>query len=202
MTYPWVKLGDMTQQAPAARAASRVSGDTQDAHKAFADALGDREHHDPDAIAVRPLTLDCGSPLPKTLRVYLYRATAPESERKEGTFRIQVTGLASAREPGHLDWSNDGWPLLAGYEPNLGAFILWDAGIYDQGTGIVWSRNVQVSRSTILEAMAQGIAEETRHLRGQVDEVVVACTASHLEAAVARRLNLTIERLVAGRQVK
>jgi hypothetical protein len=57
---------------------------------------------------------------------------------------------------------------LAGYEPNL--------CIHSVGRGITPGHRHRVVPKCAgvlqhaLEAMAQGIAEETRHLRGQVDE--------------------------------
>jgi hypothetical protein len=178
----------------------RAAPETQAAHAAFVSALGDAAKVGAGSLDRRPMVLSCRTPLPGLLKVYLYRPTAPESERKEGTYRIQVTGLAADRQPGHFDWTEGALPLLAGYEPDLGVFVLWDAGIYDQGDGVVWSRNVQVSGRTLFQAMAVGLAEEERHLRGQFDEVVVACTAGRLEEAIVRRWELTVERLVSGRQ--
>lgn len=195
------KLTHVGDVAEADQQISRVSAETRAAHTAFLAALGDGARISAGALGTRPLVLHCSTPLPSLLRVYLYRPTAPPSERKDGTYRIQVTGLAPNRTPGHFDWTRGGLPILAGFEPELRVFILWDAGIYDQGNGVVWSRNVQVAGQTLFRAMASGTAEETRHLRSQVDEVVVACTARHLQQALLRRWELTVGRLIDARPV-
>lgn len=197
MTDQCGSLGVMGTADVQAIHSSRVGADTQAAHASFAAALGSRADHGAEALGRRPLVLRCSSPLPELLNVYLYRPTSPESERKEGTYRIQITGLAPRRERGHFDRSNGALPLLAGFEPDLRVFVLWDAGIYDRGEGIVWSRNVQVAGRTIFDAMARGMSEELRHLRGGHDEIVVACTAGQLDQGIVRRWDLTLARLLA-----
>jgi hypothetical protein len=89
MTYLHVKLGDMTQQAPVARAASRVSGDTRTPirRSPMHSATG---HHDPDAIAVRP-SPRLRQPATEDVEGVPVSRNRSGIRTQEGTFCIQVT---------------------------------------------------------------------------------------------------------------
>lgn len=144
----------------------------------------------------RPLELVGKSPLPSLIRVYAYTMTAPESERQVGAWRIQVTGLAAERTPAHFDWSDGAFVVLAGFDESLKVFALWDAGIYDGPQGVAWSRNCQVLDRTLYQALTEGVAEQTRHLRSHTQETVVAASSKHLVEGLSLRWTRTVQRLL------
>src|SRR4051812_15769300 len=128
-----------------------------------------------ETLRAKPLVVDLALPLPSKLRIYLYGATQHPSERQQGTFKIQLTvGVARDGQPTnsknlYFDRSNDIRPILAGYQPDLNLFILWDADLHDVGDGFPYSKNVQappdLAGQRTVRALAIGFW------------AVVACTA-------------------------
>ncbi len=168
-------------------------------HRRFIAALGGSvASHAP--LDSKPFELDLGSPLPTRLRLYIFTATRPPGGRPIGEHKIQLIAPGQKRgERASLDQSDGRIVLLAGYAADEDVFVLWDAGLY---TDFAWSRNVQVKASTIVEATAGKIAEQKRQLRppggGVATEILIACPPSLLAEALARRIDLTRERMVNG----
>ncbi len=149
-----------------------------------------------DAVQYRPLELRGLHPLPPLLRVYLYRMTSPITERQVGAYRIQITFPGQRRGRASFDRSDAAFVVLAGYEPDLDVYALWDAQLYDGPDGIPFSRNCQVLDSTLYRALADGVAEQTRRLKSaHTDEVVVAAAGADLVCGLLRRLERTWDRL-------
>jgi hypothetical protein len=165
----------------------------EDLHRTFLEALnGAVLSH--SALDVKPLEVDLKGPLPPKLRIYLYNATYPPGGRTMGEHKIQLIVPGQARgERGNFDSSGGRIPILAGYRPDVGIFMLWDAELY---VDFSYSRNVQVMAETVYEAFAQGIARQERHLWSRDDEVVITADARHLARALLERQRETLRRLL------
>jgi hypothetical protein len=142
----------------------------------------------------KPLEIDCKSPLPPKLRVYIYNATYPPGGRTMGEHKIQLIVPGQERsERGNFDASGGRIPLLVGFRPDLRIFMLWDAELY---VDFAYSRNVQVMPETVYEAFALGIARQERRLWTQNSEIVIATDARHLAEAILERQRETLKRLL------
>lgn len=148
-------------------------------------------------LSSKPLDLDCKLPIPPRLRLYLFKATQPQSERKSGTHRVQVTvGRKGART--YLDRSGDRSVILAGYVSDWDVFILWDAGLVD-ARGISYSRNLQCDDETVLQSLSRRIATGEKQLKGLGrNQTVVVARAQYLEEALVERIELTRRALAAS----
>ncbi|WP_329159575.1 hypothetical protein OHA63_25845 [Streptomyces anulatus] len=145
-------------------------------------------------LGKKPFDLRAAAPLPPLMRVYLYTITTHPSERQQGAYRIQITLPNKSR---YFDTTDDAHVILAGYEPNLEVFALWDADAHNIGKGIPNSKGVQILEDTLLEAMSLGVARQTRKLRGADEsETVVASRPDTLPEALELRWQLSIERLI------
>lgn len=177
---------------------AKAQGRTREANQRLATSLGGRcELRDPAAMHQKPFDLLSRAPLPTLLRVYTYGLTTHPSERQAGAYRIQITLPAAAR--GHFDWSEDAFVVLAGYEPGLDVFALWDAEAHDAGHQIAQSKGVQVHESTLLEAANQGLGLQDRKLRPRTlgVETIVAARHDRLFDALCLRWQLYIDRITA-----
>lgn len=165
----------------------------EELHRTFLEALSESvvSH---SALEEKPLEVDLRSPLPPKLRVYLYNATYPPGGRTMGEHKIQLIVPGQGRgERGNFDSSGGRIPILAGYRPDLGIFMLWDAELY---VDFAYSRNVQVMPETVYEAFAQGIGRQERHLWSLDDEIVITADARHLGVALLERQRETLKRLL------
>ena len=146
------------------------------------------------SVGSKPLELNLRNPLPPKLRLYLYNATYPPGGRTMGEHKIQLIVPGQGRgERGNFDSSDGRIPVLAGYRPDLGIFMLWDAELY---VDFSYSRNVQVMPETVYEAFAQGIGRQTRNLWTGNAEVVITADAEHLVEAILLRQQETLKRLL------
>jgi hypothetical protein len=162
-------------------------------HSRFLKALGEYVGGFSD-LAKKPLDIDLRSPLPGKWRVYLYNCTYPPGGRTMGEHKVQLIIPGQARKQrANFDSSAGRIPLLAGYRPDIGIFILWDAEMY---VDFSYSRNVQVMPDTVYEAFARGIGRQQRHLRTNEDEVVITADAAHLAEALLERQKATLKRLL------
>src|SRR5437868_9738065 len=162
-------------------------------HQTFLDAVADRVTSHSD-VEEKPLEVDLRTPLPPKLRVYMYNATYPPGGRTMGEHKIQLIVPGQERGArGNFDSSGGRIPLLAGYRPDLGIFMLWDAELY---VDFAYSRNVQVMPETVYEAFARGLARQRRHLWSQAAEIVITADASHLGQAILERQQETLKRLL------
>jgi len=162
-------------------------------HRTFLKAL-DSAVISHSEITVKPLEVDLKSPLPPKLRVYIYNATYPPGGRTMGEHKIQLIIPGQERGArGNFDTSGGRIPLLAGYRPDLGIFMLWDAELY---VDFAYSRNVQVKPETVYEAFAQGIGRQKRNLWNQPAEIVIVSDAGHLAQAILERQRETLKRLL------
>lgn len=175
---------------------SRASAKTKLANQLFAASLTNRS--DPAStpeLDKKPFDLNLLAPLPGLLRVYMFTMTTHPSERQQGAYRIQIMLPKQAR---HFDMTDDPFVILAGYDPILEIFCLWDAAAHDVGKGIPHSKGVQVREETLLAAMSEGMARQSRHLRDVGEhETVVASRPDALPKAIELRWQLSIERLTA-----
>jgi hypothetical protein len=172
---------------------SRV--ETPELHRVFLEALGDSviHHSDPQR---KPLEIDLSHPLPSKIRVYIYTATHPVGGRPECEHKIQlIVPDQEKHEKGDFDHSDGRIVILAGFEPELEVFILWDANLYEQ---FAYSRNVQVKGPTVYAALAGRLATQERCLRNVGPETVVAARKDLLCAALRRRYELSVARLARG----
>ncbi len=174
---------------------SRAGASTRLANRLFAASLAD--HCSPGntlELGKKPFDLRAAAPLPPLMRVYIYTMTTHPSERQQGAYRIQIILPNRGR---HFDSTDDAYVILAGYNPNLEVFALWDADAHDIGKGIPHSKGVQILEDTLLEAMSLGVALQTRKLRGTDEsETVVASRPDTLPEALELRWQLSVERLV------
>ena len=168
---------------------------TSSLHAQFVKALG-ASVTTASNVETKPLLLDLRPPLPSRVRIYMYNLTHPPGGRavEECKIQIIVPGQSSGQK-GDFDQSDGRFVLLAGYDPGMGVFVLWDAEIY---RGFGYSRNVQVKLDTVCNALAGGIGEQTRLSQG-VQELVLTAQAQRLSDAIIWRWKLSIERAVGGR---
>lgn len=168
----------------------------EDLHRVFLDAL-DRYVLSYTDVQAKPLEVDLKPPLPPKLRVYMYNATYPPGGRATGEHKIQIIVPGQERGArGNFDSSGGRIPLLVGYRPDLGIFMLWDAELY---VDFAYSRNVQVKAETVYEAFARGIGTQKRHLSNQPVEIVITADARNVGQAILRRQQETLARLLGGR---
>jgi len=161
-------------------------------NEAFLAALGDSvlSH---GATSSKPLEVDLAPPLPHRIRAYLYRVTGPPGGRTPGEHKIQL--ILPGQDRGvraSLDYAGGRIVILGGLQVDLGVFVLWDSAKY---VDFSYSRNVQVRLETILAALGGGIATQTRSIRGQGRETVIACVPDMLPQALQMRLDLTADGL-------
>lgn len=175
---------------------------TEALHRAFVKSLGSivTAHSD---LAKKPLLVDLSSPLHLRARLYCYTLTHPPGGRTTGEHKVQlmVPGQAKGTRA-NFDLSDGRVVLLAGYQPELEVFALWDSGLYRD---FPHSRNVQVKAETLYAAYAGGIATQERKIWSQWDdgasgwkgiEVVVTALASRLPEAIEIRQQLSLERML------
>jgi hypothetical protein len=178
-------------------------------HRVLLRALGSAVTQLPpnEALRTKPLVVDLALPLPSKLRIYLYGATQHASERQQGTFKAQLTvGVDRCGEPtdakkGNLyfDRAGDIRPILAGYQPDLNLFVLWDADMHDVGDGFPYSKSVQAPPDLVWHAVAQGLAQDTRSLKRPArTESLVAARPHRLAEALGLRIRLSNTALCAG----
>ena len=168
-------------------------------HQRFLDALEDavRSH---GALDRKPLEADLAPPLPSRIRVYIFNATRPPGGRPLGEHKVQLILPGQRRgDRASFDHSGGRIVLLSGYAAEENVFVLWDAGLY---ADFAWSRNVQVKSETLVRATAGKIAEQERRLRpahgNAVAETLLACPPKRLADALARRVEITRDRMVRG----
>jgi len=162
-------------------------------HEVFLGALGGRVTSH-STTSAKPLEVDLVAPLPSHVRVYLYNATHPPGGRTMGEHKVQLMLPGQLRgERANFDHSGGRIVLLAGYEAEMGVFVLWDAGLY---RNFPFSRNVQVKAETIYEAYATGLALQERRLWGHDKEILIAAFAPRLADAIHMRTGLSLTRLL------
>jgi len=162
-------------------------------HALFLNALSPAVTSHSD-ILQKPLEIDLSPPLPQKIRLYIYNATHPPGGRTLGEHKIQL--IVPDQQRGHrgsFDQTDGRIVLLAGYEPEFGVFILWDAGVYPKFT---YSRNIQVRAETVYSGLAGKIGQQQRRIRGQGVETVLTTRAALLPEAIVQRMKLTRERLL------
>jgi hypothetical protein len=163
-------------------------------HAAFVEALdGFIVRH--SALSDKPVEVDVGPPVSLRLRVYLYNVTHPPGGRTLGEHKIQLMVPGQGRaERGNFDHSGGRVVLLAGYEPELSVFVLWDAGLYRD---FPFSRNVQVKAETVYGAYANGVCAQERR-QWHAKEVVVAAYKTRLLDGIQLRAQMSLYRLLDG----
>lgn len=155
----------------------------QELHQRFLDALGSLVVRT-DSVDDKPLTLEASPPLPSRLRVYLFNSTNPPGGRSGGEHKIQLI-VGPRGDRGNFDFSEERAVVVAGYESDYDAFILWDASRYHS---FAYSRNVQVRTDTIEEAVTRNaVATQTRSLgSGDLELVIAVPSARLIDGLVAR----------------
>ncbi|MGC4819085.1 hypothetical protein [Micromonospora sp. DT63] len=199
----WLEMPEQEFQASYRPARSLTSSYL---HRVLIRALGSAVTRLPpeEALRSKPLVIDLALPLPSKLRFYLYGATQHPSERQQGTFKVQLTcGVSRDDQPSskyrHFDRTGDIRPILAGYQPDLNVFILWDADLHDVGDGFPFSKNVQAPPDLVWHAVARGLDQDTRRLkRPSVTESIVAVRPRQLAEALHLRIRLSNEALCGG----
>jgi len=167
--------------------------DQRQLHEAFVSALGPSVETQSD-VGLKPLELDLKAPLPRRIRLYLYNLTHPPGGRTLGEHKVQLIVPGQQRgERASFDHSSGRIVILAGYEPEIEVFALWDAGLYPDFS---YSRNVQVRAETIYAALAGKIGLQQRRIRGQGKEFVIAARPINLPTALWCRVEITRKRLV------
>ena len=156
-------------------------------HRAFLDALDGHvlAHGD---LGQKPLDLDLALPLPQRLRLYLYSLVVGGNSRP-GEFKavLRVPGQVVG-EYGTFDHSGGRLAVLAAYRNDLDVFVLWDASLHGR---FKHAGNMQVKDTVVAQAAAAGWAQQRRPLRSGIIEIVFACRASSLPAAIADRVTWT-----------
>lgn len=180
-------VGDLTERVP-----------PEEMHQKVVEALGSTLVRSHGSFASKPFELDLAPPLPQRVRIYMYNATRPPGGRPLGEHKIQLIVPGQRRaERASFDNGDGRIVLLIGYAAEEDVFVLWDAGLYSD---FAWSRNVQVKAETIIEASAGKLATQERQLRPPTGrptvETLIAVKPRRLAEAIARRMELTRERLL------
>jgi hypothetical protein len=167
-------------------------------HRRFVGGLGDIVATDlaDAAMTTKPLDLECRSPLPRNLRLYVFNCTDHPSERKAGDYRIQLRLPGQARrERGRLAMQAGVLVLLAGYVAEFDVFVFWDAHAHEE---FPYSKGIQVAAHTVHEAAIRGQSEQRRDVRGGggYAESVLAVRTDHLPSGLRRREELTRQSLL------
>ncbi|WP_367394714.1 helix-turn-helix domain-containing protein [Cupriavidus sp. Agwp_2] len=167
-------------------------------HRRLVHALGSSSVRSHSHWDEKPFEMDLNSPLPHKVRVYMYNATRPPGGRPLGEHKVQLIVPGQRRgQRGSFDNGDGRIVLLVGYAAEEDVFVLWDAGLY---TDFAWSRNVQVKAETIIQASAGKLATQERQLRPPsgrpIVETVLAVKPRGVAEAIARRMELTRERLL------
>lgn len=201
--HPPVTSSPPTEKAQAATKALQMDELTErlpqeDLHLRLVQALGTASVRLHAPLESKPFEMDLAPPLPQRVRVYMYNATRPPGGRPLGEHKIQLMVPGKGRgERASFDNGDGRIVLLVGYAAEEDVFILWDAGLYPD---FAWSRNVQVKAETIIEASAGKLATQERQLRPATGkatvETVLAVKSRRLAEAIARRMELTRERLL------
>lgn len=146
-----------------------------------------------EAVASKPLELHLHLPLPPRLRFYIFLATQHESERQVDTYRVQLTaGDAAAPKKFRFSRASSIRPVLMGYVAALDLFIIWDADVIDAGGGFSYSQGVQAPPDLVYRALAEGVADGTRHVRrAGTRESIVVVRRSRLVDGLLRRIELS-----------
>lgn len=153
---------------------------------------------DPATLSLtnKPLDLECRSPLPRNLRLYVFNCTDHPSERKAGDYRIQLRLPGQPRrERGQLAMQAGVLVLLAGYVAEFDVFVFWDANAHQE---FPYSKGIQVGAHTVHAAAIRGQSEQHRDVRGggRYPESVLAVRTDHLLAGLRRREELTRQSLL------
>jgi hypothetical protein len=167
-------------------------------HRRFVAGLGDVVATDLAGapMTTKPLDLECRSPLPRNLRLYVFNCTDHPSERKAGDYRIQLRLPGQARrERGRLAMEAGVLVLLAGYVAEFDVFVFWDAHAHQE---FPYSKGIQVAAHTVHEAAIRGQSEQRRDVRGGggYAESVLAVRTDHLPSGLRRREELTRQSLL------
>ncbi|MEX2324051.1 MAG: hypothetical protein WEA29_09820 [Acidimicrobiia bacterium] len=159
--------------------------DTASLHIGFLEDLGDLVL-EASAVEDKPLEVSLSPPLPERVRAYIYNLTSPPGGRPTGEHKIQLIAPGQGRgERGTFDFSDDAFVLLAGFSPEDGVYVLWDAPLHNDFS---WSANVQVRGETIESALAEGLATQDRQLRSarETERVVVVPRGNLVDGLIAR----------------
>jgi hypothetical protein len=167
--------------------------DQHELHSKFIESLGKNVLWH-SGFKSKPIEIDLIPPMPPRIRLYIYNVTHPPGGRTLGEHKIQLIVPGQARGAySSFDDSDGRIVILAGYQPEVDVFVLWDAGLYPVFS---YSRNVQVRPETVYAAIAGKIGLQERFLRGQGKEIVITASPRQLGQALVRRIELTRERLV------
>lgn len=121
----------------------------------------------------------------RLLRIYVLTMTNPPGGRKD-EHKIQAIVPGQGRQArGNWDTSGGAAVLVAGFEPNLDAFVLWDANLHKD---FPYSKNMQVKTPTIEAALQTGeiVTQERKVTLGL--ETVLAAPAARLWETIEIRL--------------
>jgi hypothetical protein len=146
----------------------------------------------------KPFELALDLPLPPALRVYAFTATQHEAERQTDTYKIQLTHVPRFPEGARWKFSREAGvrPILIGFVPSLAVFILWDANVNDAGEGFTYSKSVQAPPGLVYGALANGMAIQSRRVRGVGTEEIVAVRQSTLMDGLLKRIELSNRALI------
>jgi hypothetical protein len=154
-----------------------------DLHQAVLDAL-DNEVDSHGAVDAVPFLIK-----PKRvvqLAIWAFTVTSPPGGRHplESKIQIMVPGQARGERGSFQSQDDDTFPVLLGYKPEEGIFVLWDAYKH---ADFAFSKNVQVRAEPLLHAMTFGIGRTTRRL-ATGDETIIVARADRLHQALTERV--------------
>jgi hypothetical protein len=168
-------------------AATRGSPVTLALHSAFLAPLTPETIH--GELSTKPLLVDLGYPHPPRLRVYLYSLVHGPGERKRHEYKIVLrTPGQPLNQYGAFDHSGGRFTVVAGYDPDLDVFVLWDAVLHPRFKN---GGNLQVRDEVVRAAAALGTAEQIRNLSSGHRELVLACQSPTLGRALVARVAST-----------
>lgn len=157
-------------------------------HNRFITAVGPAALVSAGTDSAGELVLELRSPLPNSVRVYIYNATNPPGGRPTPEHKIQLilTGHKKG-ERANFDWSGVDIALLCGYVVERDVFVFWDASLH---IDFPHSKNLQVRTANVLSAAASGVlVSQDRSLRTGT-EVVICAPRQLVWGAIAERSSI------------
>jgi hypothetical protein len=171
-----------------ARRVQRGNSVTLALHQAFLKPL-EPAHRWSSELSLKPLLVDLGHPFPARLRVYLYSLVHGPGERRRREYKVVLrTPGQPVNEYGAFDHSDARFTIVAGYDPTLDVFVLWDAVLHPRFKN---GGNLQVRDEAVRVAAAVGAAEQVRNLSNGQRELVLACQSPALPRALVARVAST-----------
>jgi len=148
----------------------------------------------PSFVAEHPVELSLANQSTLRLRLYVWTVTRQYGGRLQDEYKMQVILPGQKKgERGSVDFSGGRLPMLMGYSPDFGCWVIWDETCYEN---FAYSRNMQVKEDTLARTYTEKISRQTRIVRQsgiRISETILACQPQYLLEALYLR-SITVGR--------